>query len=294
MERQRQITQWAFDTFGPCPNLAVTAARANKEVAELLWAATATAVDPDGVASEAADVYICACRLASDVGCDLEEETRYRVGTPDGAVPVAQMAALVATSWAQIATALVVDASKHTRIVSLLGAVARALRDVCVAVGRDLLVEVDAKMAVNRARQWVVADGHGSHVRRNVYRDALARLVGLTDEAQLESYAQAVVDSTTTSVWSSDLRDLSRRVGGRDGRHVVDLACAHIDVVASKLKELDDTRHGELDALGAEWATYVARVRAAHDALVKCDGYDSLPDAERDALQDSLDELEPS
>ena len=49
----------------------------------------------------------------------------------------------------------------------LLVSLVSRLRELCAAVGRDLLAEVDAKMEINRRREWVPdGTGCGRHVKK--------------------------------------------------------------------------------------------------------------------------------
>lgn len=94
-ETQAGIAQWRRDTFGDNITNARLAARANREMSELLGKLTLDPAHP-GAAEEVADVVIVLCSVMDRLGA-------------------------------------------------------------------DLLDEVDRKMAVNRAREWVVADGDGRH-----------------------------------------------------------------------------------------------------------------------------------
>lgn len=70
-ETQTTITEWAEKTFGPAGNSRL-AARANKEMAELLMKVTAKFDDP-GIPEEIADVFICLYRLASQHNVDVDD-----------------------------------------------------------------------------------------------------------------------------------------------------------------------------------------------------------------------------
>lgn len=97
VETPQSVAVWCEETFGPCISHASLAARANREMGELLQALAADDRHPKA-AEECADVIICLWRLM-------------------------------------------------------------------VLAGADPQTEIDRKMAVNRARQWVLdGNGHGQHV----------------------------------------------------------------------------------------------------------------------------------
>jgi hypothetical protein len=72
VETQQSIAEWAEQTFGPTANLAAIAARANKEMAELLMHAT-TCAPPEVLLEECADVDIILKRFAKVAGGDLND-----------------------------------------------------------------------------------------------------------------------------------------------------------------------------------------------------------------------------
>lgn len=89
-ETQRSISRWAEKTFGSSGSNASVAARANKEMAELLRALTANDKSHDA-ASEIADVVIVLYRLATRLGVNVQKEidrkmltNRLRVWKRDG------------------------------------------------------------------------------------------------------------------------------------------------------------------------------------------------------------------
>jgi NTP pyrophosphatase (non-canonical NTP hydrolase) len=77
MENQKSIAKWAFDTFGHSTN-ARAAARANKEMAELLTALTSNDAHPKA-AEEVADVVICMVRIADNMSFDIWEEIEKKM-----------------------------------------------------------------------------------------------------------------------------------------------------------------------------------------------------------------------
>ncbi len=67
---QERVAAWALETFGPAGSNASCAARANKEMSELLSKLAHDDNHP-GAGEEAADIVICLFRLASRLGVDL-------------------------------------------------------------------------------------------------------------------------------------------------------------------------------------------------------------------------------
>mgnify|MGYP003523425397 CR=1 FL=1 len=158
-QRQREITEWADAAFGgPWTSNARGVARMLEEVAELVTAVT-TGAPPERVAGECADVMICAFRLAAVEGFDLEAGLAAHTQLPLGATGLTEEI-LYFTAW--VFEQVVLKNSFYTPLVF----VASRLRDLCRAVGRDLLAEVDAKMEINRRREWVPdGTGCGRHVK---------------------------------------------------------------------------------------------------------------------------------
>lgn len=158
-QRQREITEWADAAFGgPWTSNARGVARMLEEVAELVTAVT-TGASPERVAGECADVMICALRLAAVEGFDLEVALTAHEQLPLGTTDLAEEI-LYFTSW--VFERAVLKNSFYTPLVS----VGSRLRDLCRAVGHDLLAEVDAKMEINRRREWVPdGTGCGRHVK---------------------------------------------------------------------------------------------------------------------------------
>jgi NTP pyrophosphatase (non-canonical NTP hydrolase) len=72
-ENQDTIAKWADESFGdPTSNLRL-AIRANAEMAELI---TELSIDDEHkkAPEEVADIIICLCRLASELGIDMQDE----------------------------------------------------------------------------------------------------------------------------------------------------------------------------------------------------------------------------
>lgn len=76
-ETQASIAEWARRTFGPVTN-ARAAARANKEMAELLTKLTTNEHHPVA-AEEVADVVICMVRIADNQGFDILAEIEKKM-----------------------------------------------------------------------------------------------------------------------------------------------------------------------------------------------------------------------
>ena len=160
-QRQREITEWADAAFGgPWTSNARGVARMLEEVAELVTAVT-TGAPPERVAGECADVMICAFRLAAVEGFDLEAALARR------ARPAGTYGQTCFASDTLRMIALIFEAAEDGHQTEhLLVSLASRLRELCIAAGRDLLAEVDAKMEINRRREWVLdGTGCGRHVK---------------------------------------------------------------------------------------------------------------------------------
>lgn len=162
-QRQREITEWADAAFGgPWTSNARGVARILEEVAELVTAVTTNA-SPERVAGECADVMICAFRLAAVEGFDLEAVLRQSTlpETREGAVDI-----VIDVLALTLRTLLRTVGSHEHGVVGVLGGIALRLHALCVVVEHDLLAEVDAKMEINRRREWVPdGTGCGRHVK---------------------------------------------------------------------------------------------------------------------------------
>lgn len=73
IETQKTVNEWQRSVFGEPVSPARTAARANKEMSELVTECVASYAHPDKIVEEAADVAILLMRLADVVGRDLFE-----------------------------------------------------------------------------------------------------------------------------------------------------------------------------------------------------------------------------
>jgi NTP pyrophosphatase (non-canonical NTP hydrolase) len=72
-ETTATVARWAAETFGPTPNLASVAARANREMAELLQELADDDCSPK-IGEEIADVFICLYRLIHLAGVEIDVE----------------------------------------------------------------------------------------------------------------------------------------------------------------------------------------------------------------------------
>lgn len=165
-ETTETICTWADDAFGPAPSEARILARANEEMAELM----VTVVDCDkplsAMIEESADVAIVLCRLAKLHGCDVDELMARRTKMPRRCDTTPAEAA-VASNTALAALLRAVTAEQQDEVVAerLLFLFDR-LADTALLAGGQLGQAVDAKMQVNRKRQWRLdGSGHGYHVR---------------------------------------------------------------------------------------------------------------------------------
>lgn len=78
METQYQITEWALNTFGTQPTVAI-AARMNNEVSELLTGLTHEPDNTVELLAECADIYIMLAQVATSLGGDLAEEVAKKM-----------------------------------------------------------------------------------------------------------------------------------------------------------------------------------------------------------------------
>jgi NTP pyrophosphatase (non-canonical NTP hydrolase) len=77
-ELQKDVSQWAERTFGPVGSNASVAARANKEMSELLMTLATNDTNPKA-AEEAADVLLVLLRLADRMGFDIVREAEKKM-----------------------------------------------------------------------------------------------------------------------------------------------------------------------------------------------------------------------
>lgn len=159
-ETQSTIAAWADAAFGPAKSLASIAARANREMAELLQKVVDLAPD-EAIVEEAADVLIVLARYAAASGQEMHRYVAPRLSCSSDRFPLA-------CSAARALLDLVRDSKGHnlpaSRIVTAV-AIARTIADLIQVCGGNAQVAIDAKMEVNRLRRWKLDGvGHGQHV----------------------------------------------------------------------------------------------------------------------------------
>lgn len=168
-ETQATILDWADQTFGPAQSPLRVATRVHEELLEL-WKAVLTGQPAEKIREEAADVAICLYRLSSKLGADLDRRTQaaMMMGMAKELVPEADSAersVLRAETKLVVAKNMIADAFQITRILQEVVAVRVILEEVVSRHGGNLTDEVDAKMAINRMREWRLdGTGHGYHV----------------------------------------------------------------------------------------------------------------------------------
>lgn len=159
-ETQASIAAWADATFGPAKSLASVAARANREMAELVQKAIDGAPDA-AIVEEAADVLIVLARYAAVCGQDISKYVAPRLSHSNDRVTLVFAAAggmqvLMRDSHHSLSTG-----GRMVRAASVAHELAALIR-VC---GGDAQQAIDAKMAVNRTRRWALdGNGHGQHM----------------------------------------------------------------------------------------------------------------------------------
>lgn len=173
-ETQGTISEWAAETFGPPSSHARVAGRLIEECAELVRECTAGA-DRCRIADECADTAIVLCRLAARLAIPLPLEDRGDLSGQWLARNLSTHPIDLANEALKRCTAILDFAFTNDRVSSAepilaekhsVNRLADALECLCRQAGTDLQAAVDAKMAVNRKREWkLTGDGHGHHVR---------------------------------------------------------------------------------------------------------------------------------
>lgn len=166
-ETQGTISAWIEATFGPAGSDARVAARANEELAELLERLVAG--DAAKAVVEAADVAIVLYRLATRLGVTAGPAAALEYEKPDLAESLRRavaanlaMSELLRRLTAGGGDAAAGDPTPRAHTLDVLAGV----HGVAAALGCDLAVAIDAKMAVNRARRWRLdGSGCGYHVK---------------------------------------------------------------------------------------------------------------------------------
>lgn len=163
-ESQQSISRWASETFGEPGSLARVAARANEELAEMLRAYTA-GQPVEVVAEEAADTAIVLCRLGERMGVNVEHTiktaTESSLGDPQS------IARLLTTMGKVLEGLLLGDASSRAMAEINLRRLGTDLAIATnVVLGFALWPQINAKMGINRGREWKTdGSGHGYHNR---------------------------------------------------------------------------------------------------------------------------------
>lgn len=78
-EDQYTITEWANKTFGLAKSNVGTASRANEEMAELIDKLINFPEDSKEALEEIADIYIVLCRLATNLGGDINQAVQIKM-----------------------------------------------------------------------------------------------------------------------------------------------------------------------------------------------------------------------
>jgi len=164
METIESIAAWQDATFGPVQSRARSIARANEELAELIRAWTSNE-PPEKIIAEAADVVIVLCALAWMMRAKDEEVSLDFLGDgiiqPRHAVPA--MAKCMAFALNQV-TEDIIPFSLHVTVMYIMS----YAKGLVAALGGKLQDAVDAKMVINRARQWKHdGTGHAYHMKEN-------------------------------------------------------------------------------------------------------------------------------
>lgn len=151
-ETQESIAQWALDTFGDVTHTRTILTRANCEFAELVHAVECSST-PDKLAGEIADVIIVLARYP--VRIVLDDLMTF----PDDSVQIVMEGAKDALAGAMS------RGSSQPLVEESIRLLVDELARLCVLLEIDLPAAIDAKMQINRGRQWTAKGaGHGQHV----------------------------------------------------------------------------------------------------------------------------------
>ena len=175
IETQATVSDWAAATFGEPSSHARVAWRLAEEIAEL-GRETSSRNRPAEVADECADAAIILCRLAHRLGIELSLTERPGESGQWMARNLSLSPSDLAAEAMRRCLILLDVGSLVDRVPSLLPAsvppmgsayrLADVLECLCRQAGTTLQDAVDAKMAVNRKREWkLTGDGHGYHLR---------------------------------------------------------------------------------------------------------------------------------
>ena len=169
-ETQETINAWATETFGPPASVFEIAVRANCEVAELLRVLSydpECKIDRAAVEDEFADVTICLMHLEAVMCVKWGTNAANRFfanALADCTLLNRDFARLVDLLRPEVEWASGEAQNKRYLVKSI----ERLLLSSAKAAGIDLQAVIDAKMAVNRERRWVLkGNGTGQHVRED-------------------------------------------------------------------------------------------------------------------------------
>lgn len=194
VETQHGIAAWSVATFGAAPNDFRVITRANEELAELLRTIGAD-MPPEAVIEEAADVAIVLANLA-----ERQEMPLYPPPVPSYAaamgVGTKYLASWIALNMATAMMALAESVLDDGALIDVM----QGLAEICARAGGKLGEAVDAKMVINRKRQWKpdgwAGAGTGYHVRVEpvcpAHDGTGALVVGEADRARLARVEMAI------------------------------------------------------------------------------------------------------
>lgn len=159
-ETQKTISQWATETFGEAGSNARVLARALEEYAEFLRAYTSGGGKQ---IEELADTVIVLYRLAERMEVDLDAELLHSSWRY-----IDKNEELMSEALRCFATLLQYsDTHRDPRAVADLCDLFCCLNQLSTQLGGDLVLAIDSKMEVNRARVWIKDNtGHGYHKRQ--------------------------------------------------------------------------------------------------------------------------------
>lgn len=159
-ETQATIVQWANDTFGPTHPLRI-ATRAFTETAELLAVYSAETLDRAALIEEAADIAIVLSRLELMLAGD-DPQWDALVASGEAQLSIEYMVGGIPQAVADIIH-LLIDQDRDGAAVACEDALS-GLADLVAWFGDHLPAAIDAKMGINRKREWRHSgDGHGYH-----------------------------------------------------------------------------------------------------------------------------------
>ncbi|HVJ31606.1 MAG TPA: hypothetical protein VND94_00705 [Terriglobia bacterium] len=162
-ETQETITAWANETFGPIASIERGITRANLEMAEALHELTSDHDDwRERLIAECADVLIVLARVASCAMETVTIPTRSMIAFP--AHTLASHALGVANTELARLYLIAAEANLPTTRVHI-SYTWNKVKAVIEFLGGDAQAAIDAKMAINRARQWRRdGQGHAFHI----------------------------------------------------------------------------------------------------------------------------------